>query len=574
MTAASLERRRTFLDRAGLLASLALCTVSVLDPDLPWHLSAARRVLETGALSRTDFLSWTMGGKPWIDFELGSELIFYGLLRLGGTPALWLFRTAALFGLLLMFRELLRLWRIPKGWNGAALPALAAALVPLFGLRPEIFSLCLFMLEFLLLERRRLGLPGPGDRLFVALHLAFYAVWANLHAGFPAGLLLCFCYGVGGLIARREPAAAVPLAACAAGFLGAFANPYGAQLYAVLLDHWRRLDALHHLIEEWKPPSLLLNYLTGYWLLIVFSFAGLLAALRGGLDLPVEHVALIVVFGLFGSRSIRTTKYAMLVIFPLGLSGWASLALSPRRLRALGLAAAAAVPFIAWRSLNWAGSVRVFGWPPPMEAHGPAHAVAFLRKEKAALVGLNLYNPYNWGGVLGYDLFPDYKVFIDGRYIFVDLLTEVNDAQGSPEAFRRFVDERDVGLAIQENDGLMLINPWDQVSTSGRPYVAYAWPRTTWALVYWDAQALVYVRRSVVSARWLKKHEFRCVRPRDLRQLGYYVVAGLVPLAEAEAEIERYRREIGDPKEVAALTSWLGTFKAELAVPSARAERR
>ena len=563
------------LDRAGLLAAGALCTVSVLDPDLPWHLSAARQFLRTGAVPRADFLSWTMAGKPWVDFELGSELVFYAVLKAGGTPALWLFRSAALFAVLLLVRELLRLWKIPRAWNGLALPALAAALVPLSGLRPELFSLLLFMIEFILLERRRLGLPGPGGRAFVLLHAPLYALWANLHAGFPAGLLLCVCYAAGALADRRSAAAAAaPLAAAAAGFLGTFANPYGPQLYAVLLDHWRRLDALHHLIEEWKAPSLLLGYLAGYWALTAFSFAGFLAALREEEAPPVEHLALIVVFGVFGSRSIRTTKYALLALFPLGLAAWTRLRLPPKRARALGLAGLAAVPLIAWRSLSWAGSVRVLGWPPPMEAHGPAHAIAFLRKEKAALSGLNMYNPYNWGGVLGYGLSPDYKVFIDGRYLFVDLLTEVNEAQRSPEAFRSFIEGRDVGLALQENDGLMLVNPWDQVSTSGRPYAAYAWPRKVWALVYWDAQALVFVRRSVVSASWLEKHEFRWLRPRDLRQLGYYVVAGLAPLSAVEDEIERYRREIGDPKEVLALDAWLVNFKAGLPASSARAERR
>ena len=570
MGAVSDGRLRRLGQAAGLLATSALCSVSILDPDLPWHLSAARRLVETGAFPRQDFLSWTMGGKPWVDFEWGSELIFYGLLRLGGTPALWLFRTASLLGVMVMFAVLLRLWKIPAAWIAVAVPVLASALIPLFGLRPEIFSLLFFLLELHLLERRRLGAPGPGNALFIALHFALYALWANLHAGFAAGLMLCFCYGAAESIGRKDRSVPVPMLACAAGFLGTFVNPYGDRIYAVLFDHWRHIAALRGLIEEWKAPSLLLNYLTGYWLLVFFSFAGLLLALRRGVVLPVEHLVAVAVFVFFGAGSIRTTKYLVLLIYPLGLAAWKGLNLPLARRRALGLAAALAVPFIAWRGFNRLGDAVFFGWPAPVEAQGPSRAIAFLRENKAELSGLHLYNPYNWGGCLGYALFPDYKVFIDGRYIFVDLLAEVDRAQRSPEVFRGFIDAGGIGVAIQKNDGLMLADASDPLAESGRPYAVYAWPRSVWALVEWDSQALVYVRRSAVSPRWLAGREYRWLRPLDLRQLGYYLIVGAAPLAEVEAEVARYRREIGDPGEAAVLDAWLAEFKRGLAAPPAR----
>jgi hypothetical protein len=560
--------RERLAQYAGLLAALAICQVSILDPDLPWHLSAARGILASGGVPHRDVLSWTMAGQPWVDFEWGSELIFYGLERLGGTAALWLFRAAALFAATLLFVGLLRLWKIPRTWTGLAAPAFAASLFPLFGVRPEIFSMLFFLVELQLLERRRLGAFRRADGRFVLLHAVLYAAWANLHAGFAAGLALCACYAVGELLERRERRVPVPAMACAAGLLGTFANPYGARIYDVLFDHWRHIGVLSRLIEEWKAPDLLKTYLSGYWLLVVFSFTGLLLAARQGLALPAEHVAAVAAFAFFGSRSVRTTAYVMLVVFPLGLNAWGRLALTARARRALALAAALAVPFIAWRGFTWAGSLRFLGWPPPMEAQGPVRTFAFLRKEKAALSGLRLFNPYNWGGSLGYALGPDYKVFIDGRYIFADLLAVVDRAERDPAAFRQFVDDHDIGVAVEENDGVTLRYPWD---SRGRPYIAYALPRVDWALVYWDSDAIVLVRRSFVSPRWLASREFRWIRPDDLHQLGLYIVSGVAPAGAVEAEIERYRREIGDPRETAVLTSWFSEFKRGL---PARAGRR
>ncbi|HEX4048694.1 MAG TPA: hypothetical protein VH309_12700, partial [Elusimicrobiota bacterium] len=390
-------RRERRAAAAGLLAVAAICTVSILDPDLPWHLAAARGMLAAGAVPRVDFLSWTMAGKPWIDFEWGSELIFRGLQLFGGTAAMWLFRSAALFALALLFWSLLRLWKVPPLWRAVAVPALAASLFPLYGLRPEIFSTLLFMLELHLLERRRLGVLRLRLAPFVALHVVLYAAWANLHAGFPVGLVLCACYGAGELIEGREARVPAALLAGAAGFLGTFINPYGAGIYAVLLDHWRQLGLLRRVIVEWEPPSFGVRYLAGYWLLLGFSFLGLFLSLVRGGDLPGEHVVVIVFFGLFGARSVRTTKYVLLTVFPLATAAWSRLDLSPRRLRALALVGLLGVPFIAWRGYSWAGRLRFFGWPPPMEAQGPARAFAYLRAQKAALAGLKLYNPYNWG---------------------------------------------------------------------------------------------------------------------------------------------------------------------------------
>ena len=53
---------------AAAVAALAALG-PVRDPDLWWHLSAGRFLRETLAIPRADWLSHTMAGKPWVDFE-------------------------------------------------------------------------------------------------------------------------------------------------------------------------------------------------------------------------------------------------------------------------------------------------------------------------------------------------------------------------------------------------------------------------------------------------------------------------------------------------------------------------
>src|SRR5580658_8922520 len=75
------------------VAALVLClAVPITNPDLFWHLSAARRMVELRTIPSSDWLSWTMSGVRWIDFEWLAEL-FYGVLHHEfGMVGLWVLK--------------------------------------------------------------------------------------------------------------------------------------------------------------------------------------------------------------------------------------------------------------------------------------------------------------------------------------------------------------------------------------------------------------------------------------------------------------------------------------------------
>ena len=557
--AAAGRRRDRFVLAAGLAASFVLCLGPIFNPDLPWHLAAAKRIVETGAVPRTDFLSWTKAGLPWIDFEWGTQLIFYGVERAGGSGALWLFKVSGFFGLALFLTALLRLWELPVLWAGLAAPVLMRALLPSIDIRPELFSLIFFSVQLYALERKRLGLLRLSDGAALAAQVALYALWANLHAGFPMGLILCAAYGAAEFARSRERAFRSSAAAwAAAGLLGTLINPYGFGVYTILWEHARQLSILHHVIIEWGEPNLVNEFEYGYWAVIVFSYLGFLLAWARRRAMPLEHFFSLVVFSLFAARFMRTTSYAALTLFPFSLLAWHGLSSPPWWLKSrpwiLGLCLAAG----AW---NAGRLLRAEGVPRRISiigANGPMQAFAFLRAEKPVLGSLPLYNNLSWGGLIDYVLYPDYKAFMDGRYIFTDMLIELDSAHKNPVLWRKMLDDRGVGVALIENNGhrarLGTVATW-------RAYEAVGMPRADWALVYWDYTAMVVVRRSKAPAAWLRLHEYRYLWPRDLRHLGLTIMDGEVKLKDVEAEIDRYQREIGDPAEVYFLRSWLKEFE-------------
>ncbi|MFI5362007.1 MAG: hypothetical protein ACHQ49_08570 [Elusimicrobiota bacterium] len=557
----SRDRRRRWVV-AGALAAVLLSLGPILDPDLPWHLAAGRRIFETGRIPRVDFLSWTMGFEPWVDFEWGSQAIFYGLLKAGGPAALWAFKSLLLCASGCVFAALLAAWELSGAWIGLGLVFYAAALFPVTTLRPEIFSLVFFELQLLVLERRRLGSLPVSDAALLVLQAVFYCLWANLHAGFITGVLLCACYFVGERLSRRSPRGFTTAGLALAGAAAALLNPFGWRIYAVVLDHSRHFSVLQKLILEWGAPELANKYLADYWIIAVSSLCGFLVAIRQGAVLPGEHLVAAVVFAALASRAVRTTSYFVLLVYPLSLYAWARAA-APRWWRPpLSVAAVAlAAAFVVWRGAAVFVAQGSYARPVPLEDLGPRRAGLFLRREKEALSGLRLYNPYNWGGYFDYELWPDYKVFMDGRYLFADLLADVDDAQKNPDVWRDFLDDQGVELLVYANEGLMLLKKGIDLP---HPYLDFSLPRKEWALVYWDQHALIYVRRRSVAADWLERREFRWLRPHDLRQMGFYIVAGAATYGQVSAEIDRYGREIDDARVLAQLKVWRGSFLRDL----------
>jgi hypothetical protein len=348
-----------------------------------------------------------------------------------------------------------------------------------------------------------------------------------------------------------------PLLWASAALLGTMINPYGIRLYSVFWDHWRERAVLRGLIIEWEQPTFTNAYQNGYWFMILFSTAGLILAIARGIAVPAEHVMAVVVFSLFASRSFRTTSYASLVAYPLSLAAWYRLSSPPWWRRARPIALGVAIGAYAWTASQIVKDPRFHNSAISLEDFGPERAANFLQIQKKELSGLRLFNPWNWGGYIDAALYPDYRAFMDGRYLFHGLLAQMSAASDQPGPWRRFLEGYKIDLALLHNDGHMI-----RMGTGmyWRAFTAYAMPRSQWALIYWDAQAMIFVRRSAVSAQWLKTTEFNYLRPRDLRFLGLLMVDGHVRRSDVVAEIERYEKTIGDPAESYKMRTWLAEF--------------
>jgi hypothetical protein len=177
----------------------------------------------------------------------------------------------------------------------------------------------------------------------------------------------------------------------------------------------------------------------------------------------------------------------------------------------------------------------------------PDSACAFLDAE--GLPRAQLYNDVRFGGYLIHRYAPKRLVFQDDRNeIHEPLLRRIWEIfQASDVAAWNDM------LAGYETDTALVryhppITVTDPVGNNlgVRGFSALWFPAETWALVYWDDVAMVFVRRDDAPAELLERHEYRVIRPDDLSHLAARIASDEGFRAEVARELERaFRNQAG-----------------------------
>lgn len=227
-------------------------------------------------------------------------------------------------------------------------------------------------------------------------------------------------------------------------------------------------------------------------------------------------------------------------------SAAAAMAFMPPLLPALtaGLRAAAAqaAAVLAAFALAW-GPARASFTAPHGSAFSSPPAGAFLRANAGELSRLKLFNTWNWGAWLGYAAGPSgYRIFADGRYLFHPMLAEFAAARTDTGAWKEMMEKYAFELAVLPpgTGGELEQRELNGRKTSFvRPNHARYFPQEDWAVLFWDRNLAVFVRRSSLSPFRLNSMELRYLRPGELGNALELARAGLAPLPVLRDEARR-----------------------------------
>ena len=382
------------------------------DGDTGWHIRAGDWMLRHGRVPRADFFSFTRPGEPWFAWEWLSELAMAWLHRTGGMAAVVL---AAALVLALTF---CLLYKMLLGRCGNALVAIGLTVVAVAGssihwlARPHLATLLLTVVFLAILESRR--------RELIWLLPLLTALWVNLHAGFVFGVLLLLAYG-------EWIAAAAALAA-------SLANPYGWHLHAHIArylgaDSWQ----FAHINEFFSPnfhaplarffeAMLALAAAAAFWHVLRrrYGYAALLAGAGHMALVSARHVP---IFLLAAAPAVAVALVEWLDrAAHAGLPGRLQSALGSLRRTASDMTAIERLARVPALSLVACALLAAALLSPA--AAGKFHSAfdprAFPVRAVEALRGENarIFTSDQWGDYLIYRLYPDIRVFVDGRSDF------------------------------------------------------------------------------------------------------------------------------------------------------------
>jgi len=413
------------------------------DGDTGSHVRTGEWIMAHGAVPDNDIFSFSRPGAPWFAWEWLWDVLVAVLHQRWGMSAV-VAASALLF-------------RLIRRYCGNGLVAIAVTLLATGGCaihwlaRPHLFSL-LFLTVTLHITMR----GAEGRTRLLAWLVPLTLLWTNLHGGFFIIFLVLLCYIANGLVnaaiekdphARRVWLAGLRpwLVTFAACFAVTFINPYGWQLHKHVVEYIIDPYSLNHITEFQSmnfhaPVSVYFEPLMILTIVVALSDASNRRFAEVFLALGWLHLALIAqrnlpLYTIAAARS-RPAEFPPPLLTPA----------TPRaRLRdgSDAPSAGSAVPRPAsrkptgFRAFIWSApflicwlTLILLSTPPAQGVTGrnplalftstydpqfyPEKALAQLRTPETH----HIFAEDEWGDYLIYHLYPNKKVFVDGRSDF------------------------------------------------------------------------------------------------------------------------------------------------------------
>jgi hypothetical protein len=484
------------------VATIALSSLTVFD--FWWYLASGQRILEMRSVPATDPFSYTAEGRPWINHMWATQVLFTLLWERWGRLALIGLKTAtviATFGVVLATMRargvhplVASAMTLLAAWTGAGF----------WHARPQTFTYLFVAILAWLLR------AGWQDRRFtLVLVPLLVALWVNLHAGFVMAFVVIGLTGLGTalpLLVDRERRGlgwravglATVLGVAAAG--ASLLNPFGVRAILFPLEVVRSVPFMTSTIE-WFPPNFHHGSFRPLELMLLLLFP---AFAWGRGRLSATDVSLVLVFAHLGLTSVRHVPlFAIVAAPPLADALQGALAASRRvdwiwvrdavrmRLPSLGRALTApgapllagAVLLLVATSAYWAAMVGLPTNPLRLdlaESQYPGRTMTFIRENR---LPPQLFSVYAWGGYELWRLYPEYRMFMDGR-------THVYGA----DVLKEFLDVVNVRPRWQ-----VVLDKW-QVQTilalRASPLSETLLAQGGWRLVFTEREAVVFVRET------------------------------------------------------------------------------
>lgn len=491
-----MERLLKVVLLTGMLAFVLLSGLKpISDPDFWWHLRTGEYIAHHGIPDRDPF-AYTNPNVPeprekvimsgyWLP-----QFLYYAVYSVGGFRGLILLRLLVAG---LMYWSVIRRMQKFAADRTAMLIVLGLSLLSFFTYfkpeRPQTFTFLFFSLLMGMIES-----AGPERRPPLLL-IPLMVLWGNTHGGVIVGdavlgIFAAFCF----ISQRADIKKGLPLIVWAiAGMAASLANPNTYHLFSITFA--MKNQVFSRFISEYLSTYTAFmengdRQIVFYWVLLALAVASVFFS-KGR---PLWRSAVVLFIGCISFLYVRNIAF-----LSVGLAPFAAFALErllrllgPRRLPSGFVRAASVVLLLIsfWHYSREAvaeGSLR-----QEVNNYYPVSAADFIR---GSGISGNMFNEYGWGGYLIWRLYPDDKVFIDGRGIYESIFTQYliiargeTDLVAGLPAWKASLDAFRVDFVIMPI--------YEPLTGQLQPLMLKLMREENWCPVYIDTAAFIFVKDS------------------------------------------------------------------------------
>ena len=455
------------------------------DPDFWWHVKTGQLILQDKQIPFFDVYSFTATGRPWIAHEWLTELFMFILYNTGGVIL-----TTLVFSVFILTAFWLTILRIEDKSNlyaiGGALLLGGILSTPVLWPRPQIFTI-LYTSIFLVF----LDIYLKTGKLSTLIPLpVIMLLWVNQHGAFIVGLGVIGIFFLGrfidalikiiqekrnlkGVFDKSTLILIFLLLVCT---LFTLINPNGIRILAYPFQTVNDAS-LQQFNQEWASP----DFHERTWIPLAVMYLSLIGfGLKSNKPVSTTNILLILVFGFMALSALKHVALFALVAIPVLADQISSVIpfndqnRKDRFIRPFSLVVLLGAIYLFVNTLVHFDQKQEI----VTRERFPVDAVNYMTKNQ---INGRILNSYNWGGYLIWNLYPQYKVYIDGRCDMygAEFVTHYVDIYFAKPGWQESLDEEMIEYVLVETG----------------TYISAALQQTQdWHLLYEDEVSVLFGR--------------------------------------------------------------------------------
>ena len=380
-----------------------------VDPDLGWYIRTGTEFFKTGQIPFHNTFTYFLEGYRFIN-----PYSLYAIITAFVYQILGQWGLAGIFAFLMVLSFLLVGKIFPRA-KTIVLSLLFLSFLPVYnqfllGLRSQIITIVGLVIAYYLCLTQRNYKRG------LLLSFLLFVFWANMHGGFPIGLVIFVAALINALIEKDYKNVKYFLSLLIVGFFGSLINPFGISLYSWTFKHFQ--IPLNTMIAEWTVPGII-----PMMIIAVVTFIIAIVILSVPHKRKFFWLLLLVMFSYLSLSANRNIVLFSLTVVLLtadyGYTWFIRLEKNWKIRRAVNIGIIIGIVITGYILIN-----RNIGVITNSNRHCnnefssyPCDAIDYLLENPIAIK--NIFAPYEWGGYLEWKL-PHYKYFTDGRMVVWD----------------------------------------------------------------------------------------------------------------------------------------------------------